>query len=77
MTDYAFFFSYAKEDIFKGFDVGGNAKINYRQIGNFAKSWGFGFDISTQKELGRWKLAAIARDGTSTYNSWICNMEQL
>ncbi len=75
-ADYAFLFSYAKEDIFKGFDVGGNAKIIYRQIGGFAKSWGFGFDISTQKELGRWKLAAIARDATSTYNSWIFNMEQ-
>ena len=75
-ADYAFLFSYAKENVFIGFDVGGNAKIIYRQIGGFAKSWGFGFDISTQKELGRWKFAAIARDATSTYNSWIFNTEQ-
>ena len=75
-ADYAFLFSYAKKDVFKGFDIGGNAKIIYRQIGDFATSWGFGFDISTQKKLGRWKLAAIARDATSTYNSWIFNMEQ-
>ena len=75
-ADYAFLFSYAKKDIFKGIDVGGNAKIIYRKIGSFAKSLGFGFDISTQKELGKWKLAAIARDATSTYNSWVFNMEQ-
>ncbi|MAO72313.1 MAG: hypothetical protein CMD02_07415 [Flavobacteriales bacterium] len=75
-ADYAFLFSYAKKDFFKGFDVGGNTKIIYRQIGSFAKSWGFGFDISTQKELGRWKIAAIVRDATSTYNSWVFNMEQ-
>ena len=71
-----FLFSYTKKDFFKGFDVGGNTKIIYRQIGGFTKSWGFGFDISTQKELGRWKTAACMRTLTSTYNSWVFNMEQ-
>ena len=52
-------------------------KIIYRQIGGFAKSWGFGFDISTQKELEDGKLGkSTVRDATSTYNSWIFNMEQ-
>ena len=75
-ADYAFLFSYAKKDVFKGFDVGGNAKIIYRQIGDFAKSWGFGFDLSTQKQFGKWKVAAITRDATSTFNSWMFNMEK-
>lgn len=74
-ADYAFLFSYAKKDLYKGFDVGGNMKIIYRQIGNFATSWGFGFDISTQKEFGKWKFGAISRDATSTFNSWMFNME--
>ena len=74
-ADYAFLFSYAKKDLYKGFDVGGNMKLIYRKIGNFATSWGFGFDISTQKEFGKWKFGAISRDATSTFNSWMFNME--
>ena len=74
-ADYAFLFSYARKDVFKGFDAGGNLKLIYRQIGDFAKAWGFGFDLSTQKQFGKWKVAAIARDASSTYNSWVFNME--
>lgn len=74
-ADYAFLFSYARKDVFKGFDAGGNLKLIYRQIGDFAKAWGFGFDLSTQKKFGKWKVAAIARDASSTYNSWVFNME--
>jgi len=74
-ADYAFLFSYARKDLYQGFDVGGNMKIIYRQIGDFATSWGFGFDISTQKEFGKWKFGAISRDATSTFNSWMFNME--
>ena len=76
-SDYAFLLSYAKKDLYKGFDIGGNMKIIYRQIGDFATSWGFGFDISTQKEFGKWKFGAICRDATSTFNAWIFNMENL
>ena len=74
-ADYAFLFSYARKEVFKGFDAGGNLKLIYRQIGDFAKAWGFGFDLSTQKQFGKWKVAAIARDASSTYNSWVFNME--
>ena len=74
-ADYAFLFSYAKKDLYKGFDIGGNMKIIYRKIGGFATSWGFGFDVSTQKEFGKWKFGAICRDATSTFNAWVFNME--
>lgn len=75
-ADYAFLFSYAKKDVYKGFDLGGNLKIIYRQIGDFAKSWGFGFDVSTQKKFGKWKIGMISRDATSTFNSWMFDMEE-
>ena len=75
-ADYAFLFAYAKKDVWNGVDAGGNLKIIYRQIGDFAKSWGFGFDLSAQKQIGKWKVAAISRDATSTFNSWIFNMEK-
>ena len=75
-SDYAFLFAYAKKDVWNGVDAGGNLKIIYRQIGDFAKSWGFGFDLSAQKQIGKWKVAAISRDATSTFNSWIFNMEK-
>ena len=76
-SDYAFLFSYAKKDLYKGFDIGGNMKIIYRQIGDFATSWGFGFDVSTQKDFGKWKIGAICRDAASTFNVWIFNMQNL
>ena len=75
-ADYAFLFSYAKKDVFDGFNVGGNVKIIYRKIGDFANSLGFGFDVSTQTEIGQWRLGAIVRDATTTYNTWIFNLEQ-
>ena len=75
-ADYAFLFSYAKKNVWNGVDAGGNMKIIYRKIGDFATSWGFGFDVSAQKKIGKWKVAAISRDATSTFNSWIFNMEK-
>ena len=75
-ADYAFLFSYAKKDVFDGVNVGGNAKIIYRKIGDFANSLGFGFDVSAKTEIGKWRLGAIVRDATTTYNTWIFNLEQ-
>ena len=75
-ADYAFFFSYAKKDVFSGFNAGGNLKIIYRHIGDFAKSWGFGFDLSLYKKYGNWSFGAITRDVTSTFNSWMFDMQR-
>ena len=42
-----------------------------RVIGKFANSWGFGFDASIQFEGDNgWKFGAMARDITTTYNTW-------
>jgi hypothetical protein len=44
-ADYAFMFHYAQALPVKGLSVGGNVKMVYRQIGKFAKAYGFGIDL--------------------------------
>lgn len=69
-ADYAFVFSYARKLKVPGLRVGGNAKIIYRKVGDFANSWGFGLDGGLQYSTGRWLFGAVARDVTSTFNAW-------
>ena len=69
-ADYGFTFSYARKLPLDGFSYGVNAKVIRRVIGDFANSWGFGFDASLQFETGKWKFGAMARDITTTYNMW-------
>ena len=60
-----------------GVSVGGNAKIIYRQVGNFASGYGFGFDLGAHKSLGKWLFAATLRDVTSTFSYWTFNSSKL
>jgi hypothetical protein len=72
-ADYAFLFSMGqviKETDDITISVGGNAKIIHRSIGKFAKSWGFGLDAGISIAADQWKLAAVLRDATTTFNSW-------
>jgi hypothetical protein len=75
-ADYAFNFAYARKLIFKDVKFGVNAKIVRRIIGDFASSWGFGFDAGLQFERNNWKFGLMARDITTTYNSWAINAEE-
>lgn len=76
-ADYAFTFSYARQLPFEGFSYGANAKVIRRVIGDFAKSWGFGFDLGIQFETkNNWKFGAMARDITTTYNTWTIDKEE-
>lgn len=75
-ADYAFNFAYARKLIFKDVKFGVNAKIVRRIIGDFASSWGFGFDTGLQFERNNWKFGLMARDITTTYNSWAINAEE-
>jgi hypothetical protein len=50
--------------------IGGNAKIIHRNVGKFAKAWGFGIDAGISISAEKWKLAAVLRDATSTFNAW-------
>ena len=75
-ADYAFNFSYARNLLFKDVNFGVNAKIVRRIIGDFASSWGFGFDAGIQFERNNWKFGIMARDITTTFNSWAINEEE-
>lgn len=72
-ADYAFLVSMSqviKETDKMVVSIGGNAKIIHRNIGKFAKAWGFGIDAGISVSTEKWKLAAVLRDATSTFNAW-------
>ena len=72
-ADYAFLFSYGQQIRFKkagNLNIGFNAKIIHRTAGDFATSWGFGFDAAAQYTSKRFKLGIVARDVTTTFNAW-------
>ncbi|WP_440880934.1 PorV/PorQ family protein [Tenacibaculum sp. C7A-26P2] len=75
-ADYAFYITYSKRLKLKGLKFGVNTKIIRRIIGNFASSWGFGFDAGIQFERNSWKLGVILRDITTTFNSWAINKNE-
>ena len=68
-ADMAFIFSYAR-NINDKLNIGGSGKIIHRKVGDFAKSWGFGIDFAATYKLGNWKIAALTRDITTTFNAW-------
>ena len=75
-ADYGFTFSYARKLPVQGFQYGVNAKVIRRIIGNFASSWGFGFDLGLQFEKNDWQLGLMVRDITTTYNIWNINEKE-
>lgn len=71
-ADYGFLLSYARKLKIEGLTAGGNFKLIYRKIGDFAHSWGFGLDAGLQYSRNdKWKFGAVLRDATSTFNAWI------
>ena len=69
-ADYGVTFSYARKLQVPGFQFGVNAKIIRRIIGDFAGSWGFGFDVGLQYEKNDWQFGLMLRDISTTYNVW-------
>ncbi len=72
-ADYAFILSVAqklKESNNHNMSVGINAKIIHRNVGTFAKAWGFGLDLGFQMHGKNWSFGAAAKDITTTFNSW-------
>jgi hypothetical protein len=70
-ADYGLTFSYARQPRFiEGLSYGVNAKVIRRVIGDFASSWGFGFDAGLQYEHDDWHYGLMVRDITTTYNVW-------
>jgi len=75
-ADYGVTFSYARKLKIPGFQYGVNAKVIRRIIGDFANSWGFGFDVGIQFERNDWKFGLMVRDVTTTYNIWNINEDE-
>ncbi len=76
-ADYGLTFSYARKLPLDGLNFGVNAKIIRRIIGDFASSWGFGLDAGIQFENDSgWKFGVMARDITTTYNTWSIDEEK-
>ncbi|MFD2542052.1 PorV/PorQ family protein [Lacinutrix gracilariae] len=76
-ADYGVTFSYARKLPFEGLNYGINAKVIRRVIGDFANSWGFGLDAAIQFETrNEWKFGIMARDITTTFNSWAIDEEE-
>lgn len=70
VADYAFLVSYARRLKVEGLSVGGNVKVIHKNVGSFARAWGFGLDAGLQYRLKQWRFGAFVRDLTSTYNAW-------
>ena len=78
-ADYAFLLSMAQEFTLRNgarFNGGINAKVIHRAAGDFAKSWGFGFDAGLQYSLNNLRLGLVVRDVTSTFNAWSFNLSE-
>ncbi|RXK62456.1 PorV/PorQ family protein [Lacibacter luteus] len=72
-ADYAVILSVAqklKETENKQMSIGVNAKVIHRNVGTFAKAWGFGLDVGFQMKGKNWSFGAAARDITTTFNAW-------
>jgi hypothetical protein len=74
-ADYAFLLSYARETNIEGLSIGGNAKVIYRNVGDFANSYGFGIDVSALYRRGNWLFSAVGRDITTTFNAWSYSLD--
>ncbi|WP_449404037.1 putative type IX sorting system protein PorV2 [Flavobacterium alkalisoli] len=75
-ADYGVTLSYARSLPLDGLQYGINAKVIRRIIGDFADSWGFGFDIGLQYQTkDQWNFGLMLRDITTTYNVWNINEE--
>ncbi len=72
-ADYGVTFSYARRllAVDQEFSYGVNAKVIRRVIGDFARSWGFGFDIGARYiSENDWHWGLMIRDVTTTFNTW-------
>ena len=76
-TDNAFLISYARKMKIPGLSAGGNIKIIYRKVGDFASATGFGIDLSANYKKKNWLIGAVLRDATSTFNAWSFNTDEL
>ena len=76
-ADYAFMISYALQSQIPGLRYGGTVKVVHRSIGKFGHAWGFGLDLGTQYDKNKWQFGLMAKDITTTFNSWSFNTDEV
>ena len=83
-SDFAFIFSYARGVKFldgdpyaTGLTFGANVKLISRKVGDFAKAFGFGLDISAKYRYHDWNFGLMLRDISGTFNAWTIEKDQL
>jgi hypothetical protein len=83
-NDIALTFSYARAITFAsgdpfatGLTFGVNTKLIWRNVGDFAKAFGFGLDISAKYRYHAWDFGIMLRDITGTFNAWTIEQGQL
>ncbi len=69
-ADYAFLLSYARQTKDEKWRIGATTKVIRRVIGDFANSWGFGFDVGIQRTVNKWQFGLVGKDITTTFNAW-------
>jgi len=69
-NDHAFFLSFAKRNKKNNLTLGLSSKVIYRNVGTFAKAWGFGLDAGMQYRTKHFLLGLSVHDISSTFNSW-------
>lgn len=72
-ADYGFLGSYGKK-LGNAWNIGGSTKVIRRSLGSFGSAWGFGIDLGTQYKKSRFSIGLMAKDITTTYNSWTFNL---
>jgi hypothetical protein len=72
-ADYAIQGSYSQL-LNENLSIGGNVKVIRRVIGTLAGAWGVGADLGIQYKIGKFRLAAVGRDITTTYNAWTATL---
>lgn len=76
-ADLGILVSYSRKTKIPGLQAGANVKLVYRHTGEFAKAWGFGIDAAASYSVSNWRLSAVARDITGTFNVWSFNRDLL
>lgn len=74
-TDYALFGSYSRK-FYQHLRFGASVKVINRSIGTFANAWGFGMDAGLMYTRERYTFGLMARDISTTYNSWAFNLSE-
>lgn len=58
------------------FSGGTNLKVLYRHIGSMGKAWGLGLDLGITAQYKKLKIAAVAKDITTTHTLWSFNLTE-